>query len=519
MKLFSTSIILLMALMLRIYSPTIFSEPGNDIPLHIAHPLHLNQAWTERGLAGLAGQSLRYIHGYSTINTLHLLYGITFTLFGIPIAPLSVAGIHSLIGIASLIVLFLFLKRVVPFWDALCMVILVSLTPIHVGMSATNAGYQIFKMAALFLSFWRLQAWCQDPIPRNRLYYALSLFFAIGSSTDFFVIPALNVLFAWWLRKTPECATASGQRLWSHGWLLLFCWLPCLILIGFALYTRAQGEQVGVLAHIASLTGSGSRWNFTPFLTFQNLLMSAGPLTLLSPIAILILSRKHPQPWERTLMVYWVVMLLTISCSSRAVWTAHILNLATPSIIITYRLLRPYRMGRLMLILGGVASLILTALIIFRVGDLPLRKTYGSRSLHETGIEARGQIIRSRQIPVTQDPRALKLKLVVDFEGAWFYLGSDIEGPDFLSSPAHESPDTLYVVRPGIQSNFNLAIANHVKGWPVLLEITDQNRVIMQVFESGSHAPLGQFQAQLLKREFWKSYHLASDFTFAFIGQ
>jgi hypothetical protein len=518
MKRLGLLLILTSAFMLRIVSPTLFHEPGNDIPLHIAVPIHLDQVWAERGITGLIGQSLRYVHGYSTINTLHLLYGAAFTLAGMPITPVSMAGVHALIGMTSLLTLFLFLNRVVARRDALLMTLLASLAPIHVGMSAANAGYQVFMMTALFLTFWRLYAWCETPTPFNRLIYGLTLSFAIGASSDFFIIPALNLLLARWLLKTPVCAEAARQRLWSHGWLWVFCWLPCLVVLGFAVYTRLLGEHVGVLNHLNTVASSLSTPTFTPLLTLKNLLINVGPLAVVSPIAIVVLLRRSSAPWERILMVYWILMFITISCSSRAGWTAHILSLGTPSLILTYRLLEPLRWGRVMLVLGGLASLILTALIIFRAGDLPLRKTYGSRSPRETGVEALGQVIRSRQLPVIQDPHSNKLALVVDFEGAWFYLGADTEGPDFLSSGTPPASETLYVVRPGVQSRFNLAIADRVRGWPLLLEIRDGDRVVMQVFNSQGKPRLGSRNAAALRDEFWSTYHRTGDFAFSFLG-
>jgi len=518
MKLLWILLILASAFLLRVASPTLFHEPGSDIPLHIAMPIHLDQAWADRGITGLIGQSLRFNHGYSTINTLHLLYGAAFTLAGIPINPFSLAMVHSILGMASLLALFLFLTRVVRYRDALFITLLVSLSPVHVGMSAANAGYQVIKMAAMFLSFWRLYAWCEAPGPFNRLAYSLTLFFAIGASSDFFVIPGLNLLLSWWLLKTPACAEAAQERLWSHGWLWLFCWLPCLVLTGFAVYTHGLGEQVGVLNHLHTVTSSLSIPKFTPLLTLNNLFMTVGPLAVLSPIALWILIHRSSAPWERILMVYWGVMFMTISCSSRADWTAHILNLGTPSLILTYRLLEPFRWGRLALVLGGIASLILTSLIIFRVGDIPIRNIYGSRSLHETGIEALGQVIRSRQLPVIQDPHSNKLALVVDFEGAWFYLGADTEGPSFLSATTPPAPETLYVVRTGAQSSFNFAIADRVREWPSLLDIKDGDRLVMQVFSASGHPRLGSRDSAALRDEFWKTYHRTGDFAFSFLG-
>ncbi len=509
--------ILGLSLLIRVWSPTLFQIPGNDVPLHIAYPLHLNQALAERGLRGLIGGTLNFNHGYSQILSLYGLYQTAFTLFSLPVTPFTLSFIHSLIGMASLLAVFLFLKCVIPPAEAFWVTILISLMPIHVGMSGANAGYQVFRMTGIFLSLWRLQIWCSAPSPSNRFFYAATLLFTIGSCSDFFIPLGINLIAASWLRKTPAGYAASRQRLWTHGWVVLLCWLPCLILVGWYFYTQYLGETGGVLYRATTVMASGAIPSFTPLLTGFNLLTAAGPLALLSPFGAVMAMRSKHALWAQIIALLWGFEFIVISLSGRAIWTAHILNLATPAIILSYFAIRKYSWARPCLILGGALTLLMTGLVIFRIGNFPIRTTYGSRCIQDPGIEALGQVIRSKMISATQEPGSKKLNLAVDFEGAWFYLGADTQGHDFVLNDRTKEQPCLYVVRPGIPSAFNEAIASRIRGNTPTLEIVDGNRVLMQVFSIPATVSLGRFSNQPLRAAFWKSHNQVSDFSFSFL--
>jgi hypothetical protein len=494
--------------------------PGSDIVEHIAYPMRLNLSlFVDHDVIGFLKRVLAFNHGYTQISVLFVLYKVVFGVLGAPINEFTLAAVHSGIGIASLLVVFLFLRRFIEFADALLIVAVLAVTPIHVGISAANSGYQLFKMIGVYLSLARLDAWCRAPSRRNMAGYALALLFAIGAGTDFLLTLLLNLLYAYWIRSTPACEEARRARLWTNGWIIALGWTPCLVMIGVGVYAALQDLPIGVLHHFHSTVSVASTRLFTPLEVFRSLAIMVGPLALAAPVALVLANRWRKEPWTRTIALQWGIEFLVLAFSRRAQWTSHILNLAVPSLVLAYLVLRSHSWGRPVFAASGLMSVLLMLNIIFGIGGAPIRTTYGTRHYSETGVQALGFVVRSDLIPVERNPDTGNIALAVDLEGAWFYLGANTFGQDDLAHGVDRMCRNMtYVYRPGIDSPFNKLIGERVRTMPVTLEIVDGNSVLLQVFtQSGAAAPVRRVDNQFLKARFYGTYNRFSDYCFHFL--
>ncbi|MEI8140659.1 MAG: hypothetical protein WCI03_12435 [bacterium] len=512
-------ILLAAALGIRIASPHFFHLPGNDIPEHIAYPMRLDFADAGRTVfRTTVDRLLSFPHGYTQAGGIYVIYKAFFDWMGVPINPFTLALTHSLIGLASLLSVFAFIRSQCGFRDAILVTAVLAVVPVHVGISAANSGYQLFKLTGIFLSLWRLHEWKQKPCHRTAALYALSLTFALGAGVDFFLTLILNILFMVW--KHPENQVSSLRRIFSHPLVFIFAWLPLIAILVWHLYTVSLGFPRGVLARLHSVVQPVTHSRFEPLGVLSNLIILVGPLALLAPVAISI-----PRVWREGALVkvaaiQWLWEFVVLSVSGRGAWTSHIINLAAPSLILVWMFLKPLRHGLIIFITGGLLSGVLTLLVIFRLGPNEMRTTYGSRSYQETGIEALGYLVRSGILPVVAPPgRSEKNAFVVDFEGAWFFLGVDTLGMDDLMKERERlNEHIVYVQRPDAHSALSQLIDTRVSSRTPTMEILDGSNVLMRIFSSPAiAAPVRMIQSRNYKLRYYSTYFRMRDYQFMFL--
>lgn len=512
-------IVLLMFVLaaLRVWHPCVFHWPGSDIPIHIAAPMSLDPALHH--LASVPN-AIRHIvafhHGYSQITSLYVLYKLVFGVACVPINEFSLAVVHSIVGMASLLAAFFFVRSFAGTRTAVFFAIILGLAPIHVALSAANSGYQLFKMAGLYFSLFRLYRWHTIPTRANLATYAGALFFAIGAGTDFFLTVLLNVLFSVLLARSGKFPRAAGLPLWKTGWVMTLAWLPCLVLIAEGVYSWATGTPMGVLSHSAHTT-LRKLHSFEPLVLLTSLFWMVGPFALIS-LPALLMARIWRTPWGAVLATQWIVEFLVLSFSGRANWTSHIVNLAVPSLALACLFLHTFRWRHLLMVAGALAALLFTLSIIFRVGSLCERTTYGTRYYEETGIQALGRLVRQGLLPVERNPRTEKLGLAIAFEGAWFYLGADtLDKADFDRGARQSYRKLYYVIQPNLDSPKNKALAAQAAGLPVVAEIVEHNQVLMRIFGPTTNTTPYRFENNVLKSDFYRQYRRLSDYTFNFL--
>ena len=512
-------IVLLMGILtaLRVWQPCVFHWSGSDIPIHIAAPMSLDPALTHLStLPNAIRHIVAFHHGYSQITGLYALYKLVFGVLGVPINEFSLAAVHSIVGMLSLVAAFFFVRSFAGTRTAVFFAVLLGLAPIHVALSAANSGYQLFKMAGIYFSLFRLYRWHQTPTRANLVIYAGALFFAIGAGTDFFLTVLLNILFAVLLSRSGRFPGAAGLPLWKTGWIVILAWLPCLALLAEGAYSWATGTPMGVLSHSAHTTLRKPH-GFEPQVVLTSLFWMVGPFALIS-LPALLTARVWRNPWGAVLATQWIVEFLVLAFSDRANWTSHIVNLAVPSLALACFFLQPFRWRHPLMIAGALSALLFTLSIVFRIGTLSERKTYGTRYYEETGIQALGCLVRQGLLPVERNPRTEKLGLAIAFEGAWFYLGADtLDTIDFDRGAGQSYRSIYYVIQPNLKSPKNKALDAQVSGMPVVAEIVDHDRVLMRIFGPTTNTTPHRLENSVLKSDFYRHYRRPSDFRFNFL--
>ena len=125
-----------LALGIRIATPSCFHLPGNDIPEHIAYSMRLDFPDPARSFFRTTlDRLLSSNHGYTQAAGIYLLYKTTFDWLSAPINPQSLALVHSLVGVASLVAFFAFVRRQTSFHDAIIITACFALIPVHIGIS------------------------------------------------------------------------------------------------------------------------------------------------------------------------------------------------------------------------------------------------------------------------------------------------------------------------------------------------------------------------------------------------
>ncbi|MEI6788340.1 MAG: hypothetical protein WCL49_07670 [bacterium] len=511
-------VLLVAALSIRIAAPDCFHLPGNDIPEHIAYSMSLDFPVQDRSFFRTTiDRLLSFNHGYTQAAGMYLLYKSAFDWLSAPINPHTLALVHSLVGIASLAAFFAFIRRQTSFHAAIIMTTCLALMPVHVGISTTNSGYQLFKLTGIFLTLWRLDIYQRTTGHRTALLYALSLTFGIGASVDFFFTLSLNILYAIWSR-TPGNPCVERNRFLPL--IIIGAVIPVAAIFAWHAYTVALGFPRGILSRLSSVTQFSHGTFFDPLGVLRNLSMLVGPITLLAPIAIATPRVWRQGAWAKVAMIQWVWEFAILSFSGRGAWTSHILNLAAPSLILVWLFLRPLRYGVVLFVTGGILSAILSLMIIFRVGPTDVRTTYGSRSYQETGIEALGFLVRSGKLPCPSYENSTKYALAVDFEGAWLFLGADTLGFGELKhkqEQEHQPANLIFVQRPGLHSEFNEWITSRVSAMRPDLEILDGSNVLMRVFTAAPGPNTRTKQSRNLKAKFYSTYNTMHDYNFLFI--
>lgn len=501
------------ALAIRAAVPRLFSVAGSDIPEHIAAALHMGVAGNGNApWLALVGHALSFNHGYTLITACHILYQFTFAFVGVPVSPLSLATLHGFLGICSLLVFFMFVRANAGFRTACLLTAILAVIPTHVGVSSANSGYQIIKLAGLYLSLWRLQEWMRIPTSGRAALYAASLVVAIGSCVDFFLVLFLNGLYVFWNRDRSPGAWPSRVIIGIGAGM------PVAAILAWHVYAAHAGTPSGILARLADVA-TPVHPTFAPWSALRNLTLMVGPVALPALVAVMMPRIWGGPLWIRIAAVQWLWEFAVISLSGRASWTSHILNLAAPSLILVWELVRPLRRATLVMAMGGLASALLTASIIFRLGPPEAPSTYGSRQRSPSGVEALALAVREQALPSFRTASVKKLGLAIDFEGAWFYLGENTLGLDDLRGGlAGRYDHVLYVHRPGVDTPFNNAIASIVSNRPPLVEIVSGQSVLMRgVVDPPVDHPAIRLDANAGYDRFFARFNRVEDYRFPFL--
>lgn len=435
------SALLLFAFLIRIIYPNLFISE-DDGAWHILASMKLHQASLFEVKAifnNFFAQLIKFDHGYTTIFFPYLFYEFFFGLLNFPIKESALVFINNGIGLLSLLSILYFLK--LNFGNKLAFIatLLISVTPIHIGLSRIHVGTQIIQSIFFFLSLSFLHQFLSYKKKRYYLLYCLSTFFYIGADNLFILGLIFQVIYVYLL--SDKLKWLVFKNIFFNSLTLLFIIFPITIYFSATfLLWHFKGIELEYLLRIFNKTANSMfHWHFIEVL--KRSIELIGPIIILSVLNIFFLRHKilkNSKLLFLTILLLTYFLLLSISTN---VESNYIFFLLIPTTVLgTYNLTEKPIILVIIVILTFVYSM--SVVYNFNIG-IKTTKNLGSINYdvnnNDYGIKTLGYLIRKGFISVgseKQDKYGVtleRLKLLIANKGAFYYLGSCYYYTDFNS--------------------------------------------------------------------------------------
>lgn len=428
-------LILIFAYTIRVIYPDVHFA-GGDYPGHVMASLRLNDTFLfelKPLMNNLFAQIFEFNHGYTTIIFPYILYKICFNIFGIPMNEASFVYINSLIGIFSIFSVYLFVKEVFNKNIAIWTILLVTVLPIHIGLSRVHVGTQIISMAFFWLSLFFLSKLLKNNTTQYKLLYFIITFFYIGSDNLFFIGLFFHLVFIYTKMDNYRGFVTTSNAIYKNLYIL-FILIPVFTYITVAIISIRMNIEHGFLLRLFSKVDNGNNVNsgmyFGVYLKY--IWIRLGVVGILSlPIIVIFIKKIFNKKELIFLFYYFLLFSFIVVIKGKTIESNYISFLSVPIVVFIVHFLR----NRFLIILMFV-SLLLSIKIVYNIPKIfTLNVTnYGSIN-HDIvnnnyGIKTLSYLVRKNILNIDKQEKRKhgivknKIALYLDYEGAWWYLGT-----------------------------------------------------------------------------------------------
>jgi len=544
------SVVLLIAYWMRILQPDIFII-GWDLPRHVVDAMRLH------GTSILPGgnenqnfwyQLFVYNHGYTTRALTYFLYEFAFSLLKITITESSLTFVNSTLGIFSLAALYFFFRQNFSRKEALISIAIISITPVHLGLSRVHVGYQIIQLIFFYLSLGLLHKQILCPGKGTKFFYFLTTFLYIGTDNAFPIGLALHLLYIFIHLPQKDVTTTlrALKKIYLSPLTVFFIILPLSIYAFFTYHLIQQHITSGFLLKSVSKKsniGPILHWPLASFLL-------VGPIVILFLGGITRFGQIHTTKIYQYAIIHTAIYLLLLC--KMDVNATYILYLLPPvTIMAVSQCFRwktvAVRPKSYVLVTVGIITAALSLSIIYGYNiGVPTMYTYGSQHINQNnGLKTLGYLIRSNSFKITTKYNdhgisIKKLNLYTGFPSAYYYLGTFSYGKPFqyslsgtegqkpftdtdnflLAKWLTYNPKTYYKGMEPIVAKANTEIDNYVTkhGTPLIGYITDGNRKLIALYSNIKNPKRTNYDINIYDKKFDKEFGKMDSFNFPLTG-
>lgn len=494
----------------RVLEPNVFMT-GNDFPGHVLASLRLHETsffpLIRESLSdyyqSFPAQVLRFNHGYTTLLVPYIFYELFFNLFNLQLIEANLLYIHSFFGILSLISIYLFLREISDARIALWSVLVIGLTPLHIGLSRVHVGTQIFQSATFFLSCYLLIRLLKEDTSIRRILFGSSLLLYLGSDNAFPIGFLLFAMLIYFYSPKPSLKDFISQI--RHVFFDLRVWpffvFPTLFYVAFDLmsYLRLGQDAGGYLLRLISKGDVDGVASMDLFKTFRWGIDLIGPAFLLGIVGLFyqLLNPKRVRR-EHCILFSMFVLYSLIFTLSHHVERNYVFFLLVPTIfglVITFIRLRS------ILFVALAATAFYSMNFIYSVPEyLNFGVNFGSVHKevlnNDYGIKALGYLVRNGDLDtgVSRSPRPgidyPRLNIFLDYSASEYYLGERVhDWPKihFKEGALKNYKNALFVYRlKGSRSDANDFVLDFAKNQDLHLvaDIRRNEQALLQIYST-----------------------------------
>ena len=481
--------------------------------LHLTSPFETDQ-WIRNSFA----QLLLFDHGYTTLLIPWSFYEFVFTGLQQTITETKLVYIHSFIGILSLSSYYYFVKLHFGNGLSLFVLLLLSVIPVHIGLSRAHVGSQLISSIFYFGALACLYQYAQGGKKICKQLYFLATFFYIGSDNAFFLGLLLQFIYI---------HLVLGLSNWKNTFLLLkkiyfdflslvFIALPILIYIALAGAEYLVNHESGYLLRLVhKVYNQGPEFSLVKVPVWMLELFGPVAVVFLVSIPFSLVIRDKNEFREKFIFVWliFIIYFVILNLSSR-IERNYVIHLLMPVAVLSgYWLLRRPALAGLVVGLTLVYSL--SVVYNLEIG-FPTTKNYGSIDPQERnndmGLKTLGHLVRSGQLALSKstDGPVQRVALFMDRDEAFYYLGADLHSDEeeIRFSEMEKYPVFVLAYREEDTSPRNQAILAAVKALQLnpIGTINDGERVLIALFSNQPGTELKQYEVQNYNREFDRRY-------------
>ncbi len=430
---------------LRVLYPDLYMV-GYDMPAHTmaALRLHLTAPFTPLdGLDSFWRQIILFNHGYTTIVLPWLLYELVFGLLQVTITETTLVYVNSLLGLLSLVSIFLFMQLNFQYRIALITSTLIAVLPIHIGLSRVHVGTQIIASIFFFASLSCLQQYLTSRQGRWKAGFYLTTFFYIGSENLFIIGLGLQGLYLLLLGGYPtwRARLAALRDLYLTVPAGLALGLPLAVYVAAAAYALYAGLDGGYLLRVVNKVSGMGKTNLASIPTWA--FNMYGPALFIFLLALIVVPLKRwwqvsqkassCPPAFKFLLVMLVGYFGLVNLSQRT-QAGYLFYLMLPLAAITAFLLRR---STLLYALTLAATLIYALAVVYTLNlPIPAQDNYGSVTSHTcysgsgcySSLQATktlGYLLRTGALRVSQvqTKHSSYAAILLDNQAAFYYFG------------------------------------------------------------------------------------------------
>lgn len=470
---------------------------GGDMPGHIMASLrlYLTSPWERMPASNSFVQLVTFNHGYTTMFFPYLFYFIFFNLLNLPVTEANLVYIHSFIGILSLASIGYFLSLLFPKKITLTSLLLITLTPIHIGLSRTYVGTQVIQSIFLFSSLSFLYLYLTKNKPRYKYCYFLTTFFYIGSDNAFAIGLFLQLIFILLMSKEKKIERMTFVNLYRNFLTVVFIILPILIYLLAEYILMIKGIKVGFLGRLLSKTGT-NQINFPG--VSEELIRLAGPVGLLFFLSLFKLKEISENIKVLFLLIIFIIYYLIFTLAS-SVEGNYVFYLLLPTTVLPVYLFLNKRPVLVALLIFITLFYSFGVVYNFDIG-ITTPKNYGSINYglknNDYGIKTLGFLVRKNILPVSRLSTAQygviteKIGLFLDYEGAYYYLGTsfhdwpekDLKDEKVINQ--YEKRFLAYLPTISSQRNEFILTTTKDKNYNLWGEIADGQKILIRLYSN-----------------------------------
>lgn len=493
-------LILTLAYGFRIQQPETIITGGGDIPNHLMASLRLHDTSffpLRIHRENFFFQLIAFYHGYTTVLVPYLFYEAAFAGLNLPLTESNLVYVNSLLGVLSLVGVYWFFRLHFGVREALWMLALLAVVPIHVGFSAVIPGFQVLYIGIFYICLGCLCKFLRTRRRRWLYLYALGVMLYIGGDTAFPVGLWLQALYLYVMQPGRPFRERLRiiKEVYSSRPVLLCILIPITLHLGYFVASSCVDYfHFGVFHRLFSGAKVVPAGDYNPLKFLANVLRQIGPAAIVALAGIPLAIRSPASPAGRFLLLPLIVYSVLLGLSGRGDWTAHVIILAVPLVALTV-LAAPRRTALLALPIIALTA-VYAAAVLYGVNlGFKTPRIYGSR-LPDQGLKTLAYLIRKDMIPVTRREvsggSGRGLALAIRFEGSYFFLGINIKSVINMKQLVARTPPSteplLLVYRPQINSAYNDSIlrAAHEKNFRLLGRIQREGQTVMELYSNAA---------------------------------